>query len=171
MKPWTPILDACCGSRMFWFDKNNPDVTFMDKREETCVLSDGQTVIVQPNIKADFTHMPFKDKTFKLVVFDPPHLVWAGKTANLYKRYGKLDDWRQTIRLGINECMRVLDDYGTLIFKWNETQIKVSSILKVIDHKPLFGHRKNGGKTIWLAFMKMPEQTQNDGKRQMKIEL
>ena len=170
MKPWTPILDACCGSRMFWFDKNNPDVTFMDKREETCVLSDGQTVIVQPNIKADFTHMPFKDKTFKLVVFDPPHLVWAGKTSNLYKRYGKLDDWRQTIRLGINECMRVLDDYGTLIFKWNETQIKVSSILKIIDHKPLFGHRKNGGKTIWMAFMKMPEQTQNEDIRQLKIE-
>lgn len=20
------ILDACCGSRMFWFDRNNPDV-------------------------------------------------------------------------------------------------------------------------------------------------
>ena len=29
------ILDACCGSRMFWFDKNNPDVLFIDKRSET----------------------------------------------------------------------------------------------------------------------------------------
>lgn len=26
------ILDACCGSRMFWFDKHNPAVTYMDKR-------------------------------------------------------------------------------------------------------------------------------------------
>ena len=24
------ILDACCVSRMFWFDKENPNVTFMD---------------------------------------------------------------------------------------------------------------------------------------------
>lgn len=27
------ILDACCGSRMFWFDKENADVEFMDIRE------------------------------------------------------------------------------------------------------------------------------------------
>ena len=27
------ILDACCGSRMFWFDKQNPDVVFADNRE------------------------------------------------------------------------------------------------------------------------------------------
>ncbi|NBJ75120.1 SAM-dependent methyltransferase, partial [Neglecta sp. X4] len=24
------ILDACCGGRMFWFDKQNPFVTYMD---------------------------------------------------------------------------------------------------------------------------------------------
>ena len=24
------ILDACCGSKMFYFDKTNPNVTFMD---------------------------------------------------------------------------------------------------------------------------------------------
>ena len=45
MIPKTPILDACCGSRMFWFDKDNPNVTFMDIRDEECVLSDGQVVI------------------------------------------------------------------------------------------------------------------------------
>ncbi len=27
------ILDACCGSRMFWFDKKNPHVEFCDNRE------------------------------------------------------------------------------------------------------------------------------------------
>jgi hypothetical protein len=27
------VLDACCGSRMFWFDKQNPDVVFADNRE------------------------------------------------------------------------------------------------------------------------------------------
>lgn len=28
-----PILDACCGSKMFWFDKNNPNVEFCDNRQ------------------------------------------------------------------------------------------------------------------------------------------
>lgn len=35
-----PILDACCGSRMFWFDRTNPDVVFMDRRKlETTLLA------------------------------------------------------------------------------------------------------------------------------------
>ncbi|MGT9596321.1 SAM-dependent methyltransferase, partial [Enterococcus faecalis] len=27
------ILDACCGSRLFWFDKQNEQVLFIDNRE------------------------------------------------------------------------------------------------------------------------------------------
>ena len=26
------ILDACCGSRMFWFDKEHPATVLMDNR-------------------------------------------------------------------------------------------------------------------------------------------
>ena len=32
------ILDACCGSRMFWFDKENPLVLFADIRDEEHTL-------------------------------------------------------------------------------------------------------------------------------------
>lgn len=39
-----PVLDACCGSRMFWFDRQNPDVVFMDRREESHTLCDGRTM-------------------------------------------------------------------------------------------------------------------------------
>lgn len=49
--------------------------------------------------------------------------------------------------------MRVLDNYGVLIFKWNEEQIKLKEVLKVIDYKPLFGNKR--AKTHWLVFMKM----------------
>lgn len=152
-----PILDACCGSRMFWYDKDNPNVVFMDKRDEVCVLTDGQTVVVHPDIVGDFTAMPFPDKSFKLVVFDPPHLVRVGKASNLYKKYGKLDDWRKELRRGIDECYRVLDDYGVLIFKWAETQLKVKTIIDAVGRQPLFGQKRiGGGKTVWLAFMKFP---------------
>ncbi len=48
--------------------------------------------------------------------------------------------------------MRVLKPNVTLIFKWNEDQIKLSEVLKAIDAKPLFGDRRS--KTQWLTFMK-----------------
>lgn len=35
------ILDACCGSRMCWFDKDNPDTVFMDCRSEEHTLAMG----------------------------------------------------------------------------------------------------------------------------------
>lgn len=34
MKETAKIIDVACGGKMFWFDKNNPDVVFCDKREE-----------------------------------------------------------------------------------------------------------------------------------------
>lgn len=49
--------------------------------------------------------------------------------------------------------MRVLDEYGVLIFKWNEDQIRLTDIIKVIGVKPLFGNRRS--KTHWLVFMKL----------------
>ena len=147
------ILDACCGSRMFWFDKENPAVVFMDNRELTDTLCDGRRLEIKPDIVADFRDIPFPDGTFKLVVFDPPHLAKAGKNSWLAKKYGVLDKfWPKDIRQGVNECMRVLDDHGVLVFKWNEEQISVSDVLSVINQKPLFGSRR--GKTIWLVFIK-----------------
>lgn len=56
---------------------------------------------------------------------------------------------------GFKECFRVLKPGGFLIFKWNETDIKVSEVLKLTPEKPIFGHisgkRSN---THWICFMK-----------------
>lgn len=153
-----PILDACCGSRMFWFDRKNPLAVFMDIRNEEHTLCDGRKLEVHPDIEADFTGMPFPDKSFKLVVFDPPHLKRLGEKSWMYKKYGKLPkDWQQVIRKGFDECMRVLDDYGTLVFKWNEDQIKAREVIEAVGKEPLFGHPTKG-KTIWMVFMKIPEE-------------
>lgn len=148
------ILDACCGSKMFWFDKKNEDTIFIDNRTLEDTLCDGRRLIIKPDIVTDFRDMPFDDNTFYLVVFDPPHLKQAGKNSWLAKKYGTLDKqtWPQDIRQGFNECMRVLKPNGTLIFKWNEEQIKLKDILKVIEYKPLFGNKR--AKTHWLVFIK-----------------
>lgn len=133
------ILDACCGSKMFWFDKENKDTVFMDNREFEDTLCDGRSLKVSPDIVADFRNIPFPDESFYLVVFDPPHLVRAGENSWLAKKYGKLnqDTWKEDLKQGFDECMRVLKTNGTLIFKWNEEQIKLNEILATIEYKPL----------------------------------
>lgn len=150
------ILDACCGSRMFWFNKKNPKVLYADKRTESHILCDGRKLEIKPDIEADFTDMPFEDNSFKLIVFDPPHLNKLGKNSWMAKKYGVLEPtWETDIKKGFDECMRVLEPYGTLIFKWNENQIKISDIIKVIGVEPLFGHTSGRqGMTIWMTFMK-----------------
>ena len=153
------ILDACCGSRMFWFDKQNKDALFVDKRKEVLTAKDREkirTIEINPDIIADFTELPFNDNSFNMVVFDPPHLKTLGETSWMAKKYGKLpDNWECVISKGFDECMRVLKPNGTLIFKWNETEIKTSKILSLIPYKPLFGHTTGRqAKTIWMAFMK-----------------
>lgn len=147
------ILDACCGSRMFWFDKENPNVTYMDIRQEYEELETGHVVDVNPNVVGDFRNMPFEDDAFDMVVFDPPHLIHAGDNSWLAKKYGKLDElWPEDIRQGFAECMRVLKPNGSLIFKWNEEQISLQEVLAAIGEQPLFGNKRS--KTHWLVFMK-----------------
>jgi len=152
------ILDACCGSRMMWFDKDNPLVLFGDIRNESHILCDGRLLEVHPNIEMDFRNMPFEDNKFKYVVFDPPHLNKLGHETWMAKKYGVLlPTWELDIKAGFDECMRVLEPYGLLIFKWNEVQIKLNQVLDIIKTKPLFGHTSGKhGKTIWMAFIKLP---------------
>lgn len=150
------ILDPCCGSKMFWFDKNREDVMYCDKRTESHILCDGRTLNIAPDLEIDFTDMPFEDESFYLIVFDPPHMTSLGANSWMAKKYGRLTgNWQDDIRKGFNECMRVLKPNGTLIFKWNESDVKVSDLLNIIDAKPLFGHTTGRqAKTIWMTFFK-----------------
>lgn len=142
---------------MFYFDKQDPQVLFADIREFHDTLCDGRKLDVHPDMIADCTALPFEDETFNMVVFDPPHLQKVGQNSWLCKKYGKLpENWQAFINDSIHEGMRVLKTGGTLIFKWNEQQIKVVDVLKAItDYKPIFGHRTTiKNQTIWMAFMK-----------------
>ncbi|CDG98917.1 DNA N-4 cytosine methyltransferase M.NgoMXV (modular protein) [Xenorhabdus bovienii str. puntauvense] len=151
------ILDMCCGSRMFWFDRNNANVIFCDIRRESHILCDGRELNIEPDIIADFRALPFASNTFQLVVFDPPHLERAGENGWQRKKYGALnkDTWRDDLAQGFKEAFRVLRPSGMLIFKWNETQIKTSEILALTSESPLFGHPSGKrANTHWVAFMK-----------------
>lgn len=156
------VIDICCGSRMFWFDPDNPDVIFCDKRREIHELRDrssaggSRTLIIDPDIQVDFTALSFDDNSFSLVVFDPPHLIRNGHKSWLAKKYGKLGaDWREELRKGLAEGFRVLKPEGILIFKWNEHEIPVSQVLALTQAKPLIGNRcGKTAKSHWIVFMK-----------------
>ena len=151
------ILDACCGSRMFWYERNEPHTTYMDIRKEIIHYKDRQLeriAEINPDVIGDFRNMPFPDATFDLVIFDPPHLIKTGKKSWLAKKYGTLDlmSWKSDIQQGFSECLRVLNPNGVLLFKWNEDQIPFKEVLKVIPKRPILGDKKS--KTKWSVFIK-----------------
>lgn len=158
------VLDVCCGSRMMWFDRNHQDAVFGDVRSETLTVTDRshgradgtRTLRIEPDVLLDFRDLPYPDGSFKLVSFDPPHLVRAGPKSWLAAKYGKLGpDWREDLRRGFAECFRVLATDGVLVFKWNETQVKVGDVLALTPVKPLFGQVSGrSGMTHWLVFIK-----------------
>ncbi|QZX97065.1 class I SAM-dependent methyltransferase [Pantoea alfalfae] len=151
------ILDMCCGSRMFWMDKQDDRALFTDRREEQHVLCDGRMLQISPDIIADFRALPFANNTFAQVVFDPPHLERVGDNAWMKKKYGALDrkTWPDDIRAGFAEAFRVLRPHGTLVFKWNETQIPVGKVIVLTEHKPTIWQRTGkGDKTHWVLFLK-----------------
>lgn len=169
------VLDPCCGSRMMWFDKQNPVATFGDIRSERITVTDRthredgtRTISIEPDTLMDFRALPFPDNSYKLVAFDPPHLERAGPKSWLAAKYGKLsDNWREDLRKGFAECLRVLEPGGTMVFKWNETQVKVMEVISLAPIAPLFGQVSGrSGMTHWLVFMKPlpapPEDKDND---------
>jgi len=159
-----PVLDACCGSRKFWFDKDDERALFVDNRQEERVVKDAskstgtRRVVISPDQLADFRGFPFADDSFSLVVFDPPH-VKRNRTARNSRteiNYGTLGtDWREDLRRGFSECFRVLKPDGVLVFKWAETNIQLREVLALTDVRPLFGNRmpKLSG-TFWMVFIK-----------------
>ncbi len=155
------ILDAACSSRMFWFNKNHPETLYVDKRSLKETLCDGRKININPDLIADFRNLPFPDKSFKLVIFDPPHLKSLGENSWMAKKYGVLNKntWKEDLTKGFSECWRVLDIHGSLVFKWStETEtrsIPFKEVLSLFCAKPLFGHpTAKSGRTMWCVFFK-----------------
>jgi len=152
------ILDACCGGKMFWFNKQHPNTLYIDNRKrEAGHEANRPNHKIIPDVVCDFRELPFPDKSFKLVVMDPPHLL-GSENGHMLRQYGWLnrESWKEDIKKGFDECWRVLDDFGVLIFKWNEASIKRKEILEVIQREPLFGHQiRSKIPTHWFCFMKI----------------
>jgi hypothetical protein len=162
------ILDACCGGRMMWFDKHHPKALYIDiRKEEPGLIKQRPNFEVQPDIVMDFRHLQFPDRSFKLVVWDPPHGTDFSETSIMAKKFGCLNaqTWQSDLKRGFNEIWRVLEDYGVLVFKWNDMSIPYKKVLECFHKQPLFfnitaGPKTNqtkGTRSYFFCFMKMPE--------------
>lgn len=133
------ILDMSAGNRAMWLDKNNPLVTFLDKRPE-----------VKPTFVCDTKNIPDDvGDGFDLVVFDPPHEN-VGAKSHMAKRYGHStrSEIIETIKGSAKEAHRVSRENALMAFKWNDHAFKLDKVLELLwpYWTPLFGsHLKNRG--------------------------
>lgn len=160
------ILDATCGARRMWYQKKSPLVTFMDKRKGDFSFihkRNGirkQTVKVDPDIQADWTkELPFKDESFDMVVFDPPHIIREKKNEKSFMQhqYGVFskDTYKTELRMGILELFRILKEDGTFILKWCDLDKPVDEILKLFPYPPMFGTKTGQRNNVhWIVFIK-----------------
>lgn len=156
-----PIIDVCCGGKMFYFDKQDERVLFCDERHFEKQWANKSLFQVKPDMLIDFKALPFEDKSFHLVVFDPPHIVRTSDKSFLVQKYGRLNkNYKAELALAFDECYRVLKDNGTLIFKWSEAQIKLSEILKCFSQTPLLAQKSS--KTSHFCVFFKQERIKNE---------
>jgi len=159
------ILDATAGFRMMWLNKHHPNAIYLDQRPEC-----------EPDIVGDFRDLKqFADETFRLIVFDPPHIITSSDNcnSNMRRDFGTLrpETWQQDLNLGFKEMWRVLKPYGILLLKWCTQYRGSHEVLNAIPEAPLIyqisanmPQREKGRgrirevKTLWFCFMKIPKE-------------
>jgi SAM-dependent methyltransferase len=116
--PRTPprrILDATVNGGRFWKGSKRPTIG-LDIEPKHC-----------PNLVADNTNMPFRDRAFDVVVYDPPHIPNQGKDKkkDFNSRFGLLlrsskenhYTFSHTFPPFVREAYRVLKAEGILFCK------------------------------------------------------
>ncbi len=158
------ILDACCGGKHFWLNKKHPNTIYIDiRKEKKGYIKERLRWECKPDMIADFRNLPFKDKTFKLIVWDPPHLKGLKKSGYMTKKYGILNPqtWKNDLSKGFRELWRCLDDYGVLTFKFNNFSFPFKKVLSLFPIKALYGTttiQKEKSETRWFTFIKIPKE-------------
>lgn len=140
-------MDLTAGKRATWWVKAYEHAVFVDIRES-----------VRPDVVANSCCLPFRNDTFDLVSFDPPH-VNVGANSNMTKDYGHhtIQQIRSFILGAAREANRVAKKDAVMAFKWNDHDQGFKAILSLMapHWEPLFGAKvsvrtKHYSQTAWV---------------------
>jgi len=117
-------------------------------------------------VQADLKHLPFRDNTFNLIIFDPPHYN-KGSGTIFGVKFGGLSkhDYRHLIVWANLEFSRVLKSEGYVCAKTIEPGERMTILLRDLSNfKPLLdvGYWSEGGGSLnkvrvhWILFLKKP---------------
>jgi tRNA G10 N-methylase Trm11 len=140
-------------------NKYSENIVYLDRHRE---------LYIKPTIYADSQQLPFKDKSFDIILFDPPHqwassekipvygapyrkkiLLTMGIKGHTYYGVEQYKNRRQLIRYiyqSQKEFKRVLKDDGILMLKWCEVEIPLDRLLQVFED--------------WRELMRIPVKSQ-----------
>ena len=152
----TMILDATCGSKSIYNDWNDCDVDswigidirkgdFSYKNESDWTK---HVIIIKPTVLASLEYLPFKEKSFNVVIYDPPYstIHWQWYEQKYGKAWGNKEATQKTIKANM-EFNRVLIDGGLLILKTmpNEFERLKTLFTNFKFILPIFINRLRGG--------------------------
>ena len=122
----TMILDATCGSKKIYQGWNNCDIDswigidirkgdYSFKFESNWAKTE---VIIKPTILTDLKSLPFRNKIFNAIIFDPPYstIHWQWYELKYGKAWKKPEVVKSLFTANI-EFSRVLIDGGILLLK------------------------------------------------------
>ena len=160
------MLDATAGNRAMWPNKNPPNVIFMDKEIG---------LFVPPHLFCDWRYLPFRDKVFKTILFDPPHDVFSKGSVHMNPKgwneprleegrkiggtfWGSLDkSWAGIFHKAQREFRRVA---SRLCLKWNDSEISLERVLlrfpdwRIIQINEYQTNMRRGNTlTWWVTFI------------------
>lgn len=159
------ILDATAGNRTMWLIKALEQIIYIDMEKK---------LTVKPTIFCLNTNSPFLDATFNSIFYDPPHFfndsssfyVFPDKESfqKKWQGYGDVpryyggDKYKTQMALlhhihdAQKEFQRILKPDGLLWLKWNESKIKIGTIMHLFED--------------WAEMIRIPVRLNNPNRTQ-----
>jgi len=133
----------------------------------------GKDLKGKPHVRGDFTRSPFRSASFRLILFDPPHLSGPSKlllsrmndaksfvdAAHTWRVFGWFDNighMRKQLYLAFREIERLLMTGGVVIFKWSPRMKPLKWTLRLVPRglrvEKIIERKSRGATKKWPTY-------------------